>query len=140
MTPEIALQKAVVDILLAAPAVAAIVGDKVLDEVPHDRVPAKPPYVEIGAINRTRFEGCAKAWTIRMRLYAASTEFGRAEAWDLADAMATALDDDGASPPPALPEPFYIMDSLRVIQAGDVVDPLQIKTVFVDLQAVVARS
>lgn len=144
MAPEIALQKAIVERLLADAAVAAIVQDRIFDEVPADRLPGKPPYIEIGPINRTRFEGCGRAWQIRIRLFATSVEFGRVEAWALADAMADALDDrgDGETPvdPPELAAPWRITDSLRVTQGGDVIDPLQIKSVFVDVQAVVARS
>lgn len=144
MAPEIALQSAIVDLLKADAAVAAIVGEKIFDQVPADRVPGEPPYIEIGPINRTRFEGCAKAWMIRLRLYATSTDFGRVQAWCLADAMADLLDDRDAEglpkTAPTLPAPYRILDALRVVQAGDVVDPLQIKAVFVDVQAVVARS
>lgn len=140
MSPEIALQEAVVALLKADTDVAALVADRVFDEVPADRLPGTPPYIEIGPINRTRIEGCGKSWLIRMRLFATSTEFGRVEAWALADAMILALDDDPERGVPDLPAPFAIADSLRVIQAGDVVDPLQIKSVFVDVQAIVSRS
>jgi len=145
MSPEIALQSAVVDRLGADMAVMAIVAGRIFDQVPADRAPGEPPYVEIGPINRTRFEGCAAGWLIRMRLYATSTDFGRVEAWNLADAIVAALDDrideTGAQAVEALAlaAPFRILDSLRVVQAGDVVDPLQIKSVFVDVQAVIAR-
>jgi hypothetical protein len=140
MSPEIALQTAVIDLLKADAAVAAIVGDGVVDEVPADREPDMP-LVEIGPINRTRVEGCGRAWLIRMRLFCTSIAFGRVEAWELADAVVLALDDDPErGPPPALSAPFHIADSLRVVQAGDVIDPLQIKSVFVDVQAIVART
>ena len=92
MSPEIALQSAVVDCLGADMAVMAIVAGRIFDQVPADRAPGEPPYVEIGPINRTRFEGCAAGWLIRMRLYATSTDFGRVEAWNLADAIVAALD------------------------------------------------
>lgn len=144
MAPEIALQSAIIDLLAADAAVKAIVGANILDQVPADRLPATPPYIEIGPINRTRFEGCAGAWLIRVRIYATSTDFGRVQAWDLADAIATLLDDrdDEGLPKPSLglPAPYRIVDALRVVQAGDIVDPLQIKSVFVDVQAVVSRS
>jgi hypothetical protein len=141
MSPEIALQTMVVELLKADAAVAAIVGEKVVDEVPADRAPDYPPLVEMGPINRTRVEGCGRSWLVRMRLFCTSTEFGRVEAWDLADAVVLALDDDPErGPPPALPAPFHIADALRVVQAGDVIDPLQIKSVFVDVQAIVART
>lgn len=144
MSPEIALQSTIINLLAADAAITAIVGTNILDQVPADRLPASPPYIEIGPINRTRFEGCTAGWLIRIRLYATSTDFGRVQAWDLADAMALLLDDrDGEGLPkavPTLPAPYRILDSLRVVQAGDVVDPLQIKSVFVDVAAVVARS
>lgn len=141
MSPEIALQSAVIELLKADAAVAALVGDKVLDEVPADQAPSLPPLVEIGPINRGRVEGCGRAVEIRMRLFCTSTAFGRIEAWEIADAVWTALDDDPErGPPPTLPAPFYIADSLRCIQSGDVIDPLQIKSVFVDVRAIVART
>lgn len=140
MAPEIALQTAVLGLLRADAAVSAIVAGRIYDQVPSDRLPGAPPYIELGPINRSRFEGCGRSWLIRIRLYAASVEFGRVEAWTLADAMAEALDGGPDRDPPDLPGPWRIADELRVLQAGDVIDPLQIKSVFVDVQAIVARS
>lgn len=137
MTPETALLDAVLAALTAAPAVAAIVDDKVLDEVPNDRSPVKPPYVYAGPINRQRVpDTCARAWTMRMRLYAVSTGFGRREAWTLADAVVAAL----SRAELALPDPLEAVDPVTVTQAGDVINPPAPKTAFVDITVTILEG
>ena len=130
MTPENALLDAVLAALAADPAVSAIVGDKVVDEVPADRSPVKPPYVYAGPINRQRVpDTCARAWAMRMRVYAVSTGFGRRQAWDLADAVVRALHHVELT----LPTPLEAVDRITVTQAGDVITPPAPKTAFVDI-------
>lgn len=132
-------QGGVTALLLADPAVAAIVGEKIFDELPaHERQggPA-PPWVFFGPVNRRRLEtGCARTWIVTSRLFAASTAFGRREAWQLTDAMNEAL--EGAEPD--LGDDFAIVEEIRCIQAGDAVLPGSPKTVFLDITATIIRT
>lgn len=131
MTPEIAILDAVTAILGQASEVTAIVGDKVLDEVPADRSPVKAPYVYAGPINRQRVpDSSAIAWTMRMRLFAVSTGFGRREAWNITDAVARALNGTELT----LADGFEALGPALVIQAGDVIAPPSPKTTFVDIE------
>lgn len=141
MTPEIALQIAVVDRLKADSAVAALVTDRVWDEVPTPRqgeeVPV--PYVYIGPIQRTRVEtdySLDPIGALRMRLYAVSTNFGRVEAWEVANAVAGAL--EGFTP--SLSSPYAAQDMIRAGPLGDVVEPLNPKSVFVDITVPVGKT
>ena len=137
MTPENALLDAVLAALAADPAVSAIVGDKVMDEVPADRSPVKPPYVYAGPINRQRVpDTCARAWAMRMRVYAVSTGFGRREAWTLADAVVKALHRAELN----LSEPLEAVDPVTVAQAGDVINPPAPKTAFVDITVTIMEG
>ncbi|RVU17499.1 DUF3168 domain-containing protein [Methylobacterium oryzihabitans] len=138
MTPETALLRVVTDALVADPAVAALVGDKVFDEIPNDRRGGAPPYVYVGPINRQRlYLECGTAWTVRVRIYAVTTAFGREQGWEVIEAVVQALDgrDDLT-----LPAPFSLQNRLDVTQAGDVVDPLAPKAMFLDLTTIVARD
>lgn len=134
MTPETALQAAIVTILRDAGALDPLIGDKVFDEVPET---AAPPYIYLGPINRTRFEtGCDPLWTVRMRLYVISEDFGRLQGWDVIDAMARTLEGQF---PDLSASGHAVQEPIRVIQAGDVVDPQALKSMFLDVTAVVAR-
>lgn len=136
MTPERALQEAITTLLLGDPAVSAIVGQKIFDEVPSDKSDA-PPWVYLGPISRRRLDGagCDQAWTITMRLYAASTKFGRKDAWELGNAVSEALEGQE----PALAGSYAVAQELRCIQAGDVIAPATPKTVFVDVTTIIAK-
>lgn len=137
MTPENALLDAVLAALAADPAVSAIVGDKVVDEVPADLTPVKAPYVYAGPINRQRVpDTCARAWAMRMRVYAVSTMFGRRQAWDLADTVIRALHRAELT----LPAPLEAVDQITVTQAGDVIDPSKPKTAFVDITVTILED
>ncbi|KQP34302.1 hypothetical protein ASF27_01705 [Methylobacterium sp. Leaf102] len=133
------MQKAITDVLTANANVAARVGGRIFDEVPNDGTVA-PPYVYLGPINRRRVpHDCAQIWTITARLYVISAEFGRQEAWDAIEAVVQAL--DGADAPDLeFAAPFSIQEPLRVTQAGDVIDPLALKSVFLDLTTTIARE
>jgi hypothetical protein len=133
MTPETALQEALIAVLRADPAVTALVGDNVFDEVPGDE--AKPPHVYLGPVNRTRLEACRRTFTIRMRWFAESIDFGRLEAWEIADAVGEAL--EGLEPD--LGDAFACEEPIRITQAGDTIDPLEPKAVFIDCTTTVSR-
>jgi hypothetical protein len=138
MTPERALQIAITGILVAAPRLAPITGQQVYDELPAPEKSGgpKPPWIFLGPINMRRLEACGRAWTATIRLYAASTAFGRKQVWDIAHGIDDAL--EGAEP--ELPDGFVLGEPLRVIQAGDVVSPIDPKTVFVDVQTTITPA
>ncbi|KQP36694.1 hypothetical protein ASF25_01695 [Methylobacterium sp. Leaf100] len=88
-------------------------------------------------MRHTRFEvGCGRGWTVQARLFAVSTAAGRTEAWSLIDAMTAALDGREVFTPP-LAAPFRLQKMIEVTQAGDVIDPLQAKSVFLDLTTLI---
>lgn len=137
MTPETALQDAIVARLLADGPLQELVGEKIFDEVPGDRQAASPPYVEVGTLSSLREEmGGGPGWAVVVRLYAYSTAFGRKKAWEIAGAMRAAL--DGAEL--ELAEPYRASLPLEALRAGDVVDPPSPKSVFVDVGTTVSAS
>jgi hypothetical protein len=138
VTPETALLKAAVAALKDAAGVTDLVAERVYDDVPDERSGEQtPPYIYIGPINRSRIEtGCDPQWTMRMRVYAVSTAFGRLEAWDVANAVAEALEGKVLT----LDQPFHCGDIVRAVQAGDVIDPSNPKATFVDISTIVAKG
>ena len=144
MTPELALRDALFALLKADPAVSGFVAGRIYDEVPADSQGRTKrgleAYLYLGPMNRQRIrQDCAQIWTIRARLYAISDAFGRSQAWDIIEAVVQAVDDKGEADFD-LPEPFAISENLHVTQAGDVVDPLAPKSVFVDLTTTITRG
>lgn len=134
MTPEIALINAVRTLLKADAGVTALVQQKTFDQIPEG---TKAPYIYVGPAGRQRVViDCYQAWTIRLRIYAISSNFNRAEDWDIAEAIVQALDHKE----PTLPDPFALQDWLSVTQAGDVIDPNAPKSVFVDLTTTITRA
>jgi hypothetical protein len=140
VTPELALQTAITDLLVEDAGVAAIIAGRVYDEVPVPEKLGGPalPWIYLGHVNLRRLEaGCGRAWTATIRLYAASTAFGRRQAWELAHAADTALEEAE----PELPAGFTLGEPFRVIQAGDVITPgPDPKTVFVDVATTIATA
>lgn len=127
--------------LKADPGIAALVGSKVYDQVPGDARgqsdDAHPPWVAIGPIVSRRHEdNCFMAWSPRVRIYCASTAFGRGEAWDIADAVNAALDQKDL----ALVGPFAMASALRALESGDVLDPLAARQVYADFTCVIYRT
>lgn len=141
MTPELALMGALTAILKADAAVTAVAGKRIYDEVPAGRsAQDKPPYIYVGPMRRQRVAlDCAQIWTVQARIYVVSTEFGRRESWNLVEAVVQALDRKEA-PAVAIPAPFSLQQPLQIVQAGDVVDPLAPKSVFLDLSTTIARE
>lgn len=136
LSPILPLCDAIRDCLRADAGFTALAGNRIYDEVPTAKAAA--PYAYIGPMRRTRFEvGCGLAWTVQVRLFAVSTAAGRTEAWSLVDAMTAALDGLEAFTPP-LADPFRLQKMIEVTQAGDVIDPLQAKSVFLDLTTLIA--
>lgn len=137
LSPIIPLRDALRAHLRADPAFTAIAGNRIFDDVPTGKPQA--PYAYIGPMRHTRLEiGCGRAWTVQARIFAVSTENGRAQVWSLADAIADALDGLEDFTPP-LAAPFSLQKMIEVTQAGDVVDPLQAKSAFLDLTTIIAR-
>jgi hypothetical protein len=135
VTPEIALINAVRTLLKNDGGVLALVdASKIFDQVDEK---TKAPYVYVGPAGRQRIiSDCGQVWTVRLRVYAISSEYNRNEDWDLAEATVQALDQQE----PILADPFVLNDRLNVTQAGDVIDPNAPKSVFVDLTATIARA
>lgn len=129
MTPEIALRDQVGVLLRASSAVTALVQKKIRDDVPSDALADKLPWICMGPISVRRVEmgNCLPAWAITLRVLAESSEFNRDEAWTIARAAIRAL--EGAEPPADL----GFTDRLTITNAGDVIDPGKIKTVFLDV-------
>jgi hypothetical protein len=116
---------------------AKLGGPKVFDEPPGDKDRPALPYVYLGAVNRTRIEtGEYPAWTIRMRFFVASVNVGRVQAWEICHALGDAV--EGAFPEVAAP--WRMDDRIIVAQAGDVIDPMQPKAAFLDIQAVLGKA
>jgi hypothetical protein len=134
MTPEIALINSIRTLLKADGATGALVGQNVFDQIPSQQ---QPPYVYIGPAGRTRIVmDCYQVWTVRVRLYAISTGYGRGEDWEIAEAMIQALDLQDL----ALADPYFQQEPLKITQAGDVIDPTAPKSVFVDISTTIAKS
>lgn len=136
LSPILPLRDALRECLRADPGFTALAGIRIYDDVPAAKGGAVP-YAYIGPMRRQRFEvGCGLAWTVQVRLFAVSTASGRTEAWSLVDAMTAALDGREAFTPP-LAAPFRMQKPIEVTQAGDVIDPLQAKSVFLDLTTLI---
>jgi hypothetical protein len=136
LSPILPLRDAIRALLRADAGFKAIAANRIYDDVPTSTATA--PYAYVGPMRRSRFDiGCGLAWTVQARLYAVSTASGRTEAWSLIDAMTAAL--EGVEQfTPALASPFRLQKMIEVTQAGDVIDPLQAKSVFLDLTTIIA--
>lgn len=131
-----ALFNTVLEALRASPAITAYVGDRIYDVPLED---AKPPYLFFGPAGFTdaRDWGCANAWRFRLRLYVSTAHHGRLVAWDIGLAIAAALHEQ--TPPVPVPG-FHLPMSITVINGGDIIDPLKLKEVFIDIDAVMAAD
>ncbi len=131
-----ALFNTIVDAIKAAPAVTAYVGERIYD-VPLEN--AEPPYVFFGPAGFTdaRDIGCADAWRFRLRIYVSTAAYGRLAAWDIGLAIAAALHEQ--TPPVPVPG-FHMPMAVTVITGGDIIDPLKLKEVFIDIDAVIASN
>ncbi|MGX9981131.1 DUF3168 domain-containing protein [Methylobacterium fujisawaense] len=142
-TFELALRDAIRTRLKSDGAFQALAGKQIFDEVPSSlgeiAPKVKPPYAYFGPIRRSnKVLDCSESWTIQARLYAVSTTFNRDQGWLLIDAMVASLDQlEGPDLP--LADPYSLRTPLVVGQAGDVIDPLQAKSVFFDLTTSIAR-
>ena len=135
LSPILPLRDVIRECLRADPGFAALAENRIYDDVPTGN--ATVPYAYIGPMRRQRLDmGCGLAWTVQVRLFAVSTASGRTEAWSLIDAMTAALDGREAFTPP-LAAPFRLQKMIEVTQAGDVIDPLQAKSVFLDLTTLI---
>lgn len=136
LSPILPLRDAIRAQLRADEGFRAIADNRIYDDVPTAK--GTPPYAYVGPMRRQRLDiGCGLAWTVQARLFAVSTASGRTEAWRLIDAMTAALDGLEAFTEP-LAAPFSLQKMIEVTQAGDVIDPLQAKSVFLDLTTIIA--
>ena len=145
-TFELALRDAIGARLKADAGFNALAAKRIYDEVPTSSGKAiplptdpVPPYAYFGPIRRSnKVLDCSESWTIQARLYAVSTAFNRDQGWLLIDAMVASLD-QLERPDLPLADPYSLRTPLVVGQAGDVIDPLQAKSVFFDLTTTIAR-
>jgi hypothetical protein len=112
------------------------------DDVPRS---IEPPYIAVGPIGfqPAPYAGCIAAVPVRLRirLYAYDTSAGREKAWTMAWKALIATDSnarrDGGREPFALPAPWAFVEQPLAVQAGDVINPIDPKCVFFDLDMVV---
>ena len=133
-----AFKIALAEALKSDAGVSALVAHRVFDILPRESLKAATnvasPWIYVGPINATRQDegACGVGWTVRIRIYAASIEAGRDEAWTVISAAAAALEgatltlSAGAHAPQIL-----------VMQAGDIVDPVEPTLTFIDVTTVV---
>lgn len=140
MIPADEFKTALVEALKADAAVAAVLGGRIYDEAPRDnRGDAADliasPWAYVGPIAASRVESdCGAEWMLRVRLYAASTAFGRREVWRAMNAMVAAIEGETLT----LAAPAVQTQQIWTMLGGDVVDPISPKLVYVDLAAIVA--
>ena len=112
----------------------ALVGaKKVFDQTPQQ---TPFPYVYLGPVGAQRGpDDCgAPTWTLRMRLYATATTFGRDQAWNVIAAVDAALDGGML----AMPDGMGQVVAIQTIAGGDVVSPVAPVQTYLDLTATVA--
>ena len=132
-----ALQGAIIDLLRTAPALAELTAGRVYDEAPGDQDRPDPPYAYVAAVNKTRHElGCGAGWNVRMRFYVIGTDFGRVKLWKIIEIMTRLLDEFE----PILDGPFRTHDRITVSQSGDVIEPTNPKSAFIDLVTIVGDA
>ena len=133
MSAALDVRTALIALLQADSAVAQLVSTRVYDEVPRDdrgnpSTDLTSPWIYVGPIQQTRFEeGYAEAWTVRVRIYAASLAFGRTGAWELGDAIKTAVE----LKPLSLTD--WTVPLMRIVNMGDIPPPANPKQVFLDI-------
>lgn len=128
-----AFRSAVEQALKADPGIASLVVDRVFNFVPSTDTPS--PWIYVGGIVATPDpNACGQQWTVQMRVYALSTAFDPDAVWPLLDAIRQAL--DGQSLP--MPDGMAQTLAIAILSVGDVVDPQQPASAFLDLTAMVA--
>ncbi len=114
------------------------------DDVPRT---VEPPYVAVGPIGfqPAPYAGCVRPVPvrIRIRLYAYDTSAGRERAWTMAWKALLATDTNARREAGleafALPEPWQFVEPPLSMQAGDVINPIDPKCVYFDLDMVVGE-
>lgn len=133
--PTIIIRDAIKAVLAADPDITALVANRI-----HDRVPSPVkawPFIAFGPMRFTRTEAGSDGPVLMTvhRIYTASTEYERDQAWALADFIERAL--DGINP--ALEGDFASCMEWRATLAGDIIEANQPKQVFVDISGAVMR-
>jgi hypothetical protein len=112
------------------------------DDVPRE---VKPPYVAVGPagfIPQRYSCGDGLSVVVRLRLYVYSVAAGREEAWNIAWAAMNGLDQfsrtKAALPAMTLPAGWAFEAFPQVTQTGDVINPIDPKCVFFDLDMQIA--
>jgi len=135
-SPELALQKAIIDLLLGDTGVVAAIGTvdgkpAVFEEPPVNKDLSTQPWLYPGPINTTDMDsGVAVLGQIRLRIYVAARS--RVEAWNAIHVARKAVH----LKEPAIAGGFTRESPLRVTQAGDIIDPVQPREAFFDVTCV----
>ena len=135
-TAETALQSACIEALRADGALKELLGGaKIYDEIPADAQRPAPPWIFQGPTGTQPLDaGAYVVWTVRIRFYCASVNYGRLEAWAVAGAARKVLHQADLQ----LEEGFKCQGPALVVAAGDVIDAGKPKEVFIDVEANVA--
>lgn len=135
--PTLALRDAIRGVLLANPDVAALVGDRIHDWVPSQRDGLVLPFLAFGPMRRERMEtGDDPASPVKIRLYTASDAYERDQAWEVAEAVADAIEGEVLE----IDGPFACAMELRVTMIGDAIETGLPRDVFLDVATVVYRA
>lgn len=113
------------------------------DDVPRQ---IDPPYIAVGPVGfqPAAYAGCAAPVParLRLRIYAYDTSAGRERAWTMVWTAMCALDSSARRAsdlaPIDLPAPWDFVELPAVVQGGDVINPIDPKSVYFDLDMVVA--
>lgn len=139
-SPFNALKTAVIEAAKADPAISAICGARVYEEVPRDArgdpSDAQAPFVYLDHFAWRDIEaGCGPLYAVTLRLNAVATEFGRKQSRDLAEAIAVAFNRK------TLPlAGGHAMTIFKAVAGGDVPAVSTVKECFVELRTELADA
>lgn len=139
MTPQKALMAAIRTLLVTDPDVAALIDERVYDEIPEDDrgeelAGVAYPYLYAGPVAWTDVDmGAGRSLEIRARLFAVSADFDRDTVWAVADAVTRALH----RAEPEISAPYALASHIRAVAGGDVLNPPSPKAAFVDVTATI---
>lgn len=139
-SPFIALKTAVIEAAKVDPAISAICGARVYEEVPRDArgdpSDAQTPYVYLDHFAWRDIEaGCGPLYAVVLRLNAVTTEFGRKRSDELADAIKDAFNRKTLRLSGG-----HAMTIFKAYQGGDVPAVSTVKECFVELRTELADA
>ena len=134
--PILLVRDGIISVLKVVPAIKAACAARVYDVVPATGPLAKLPHVSCGPAALGRGEnGGDPLGLVRLRLFIASNEPTRDEAWNLAQAATDALEGRMLT----LSGGWQAIDHLRIVNSGDVIDKISPNEVFLDITTIVQR-